>query len=266
MGRESIPSFRSEKIEELFRNRLVHLLARSVLDGNDYTHWLSSAAEIQEAIYRIDTYYEANGSLSMPAEQPMWGLVETRIRESNGSSCFSVWKRFSELRQYSHIESRIHAFDMIDPREFAHIVSLKAADVQIARALIWSYGTAPPQSVLDFWACFDQCGELIEDLADINEDGGDWNFNFWLYSYMAEGDVARSVIASSQILSRKLSALEEAHMNLPTVEGIRCAEVVQKTLRAGRRALSQCGMVFDLVGRGTILRYGEEPGMLGAIA
>jgi len=69
----------------------------------------------------------------------MWELVQSRIRESNASSSFSVWKSFSELRQYGQVETRIHAFDLIDAREFGWIAGLKTADVRIARALIWSY-------------------------------------------------------------------------------------------------------------------------------
>jgi hypothetical protein len=265
MPSKLIPSIHSEKTEELFRNRLVDLLARKVLDGDEYSHWRLSASAIQEAIYRIDTYYESHRTLSIPMEQPMWELVELRIRESNGFSCFSVWKSFSELRQYAHVEARIHSFDMIDSRELANIVSLKASDVRIARALIWSYGATPPQSVLKFWASFDECGELIEDLADITEDGKDWNFNFWLYSYMAEGDVARSIIGASHTLRRKLAALEDAYMKLPDVDRTRFANILQETLRAGGRTLGQCGIVFDRVAHGRVLRYGEE-GVLKAIA
>src|SRR5258706_185727 len=103
----------------------------------------------------------------------MWELVQSRIRESNASSSFSVWKSFSELRRYGQVEARIHAFDLIDPREFAWIASLKTADVRMARALIWSYLCTPPQSVLNFWMTFDECGELIEDLDDVAEDGRD---------------------------------------------------------------------------------------------
>lgn len=260
MRQELIPSICSQKTKELFRSRRVELLAKSVLDEDEYSHWRSSAARIQEGIYALDTYYESHRTLSISAEQPMWELVGAKIRESNGSFCFSVWKSFSELRQYSQVEGRIHSFDIIDAREFSHIVSLKTSDVQIARALIWSY-LAAPRSVLDFWASFDECGELIEDLTDIAEDGKDWNFNFWLYSYMAQGDVAQSIIGASHTLRSKLYALEDSYLRLPDVERARYATVVRRALRAGARTLQQCGVVFNLVANGLILRYGEQRGL-----
>jgi len=254
----STSSAQLDKTAELFRARLVTSLARAALNPDEYLHWSSSAFSIQQAIYRIDTYYESHGSLYLPTERPMWELVESRIKGSNGSMCFSVWKSFSELRKYGHVESRIHAADVIDQRELTHIVSLKASDVRIARALIWSYAATPPPTVLDFWATFDECGELIEDLDDITEDGKDWNFNFWLYSYMAEGNVAKSIAGASQTLRDRLSALEGAFLRLPTGDRYRLANIVRRTLREGRRTLEQSNIVFDLISRGQVLRYGGE--------
>jgi hypothetical protein len=266
MPSKLIQSVHSKKIEDLFRNRLVNPLAQEVLDADEYSHWRLSAAAIQEAIYKIDTYYESYRTLYVSTEQPMWESVESRIKESNGHSSFSMWKSFSELRQYGLLEARIHAFDIIDPREFNQIVSLKSSDVAIARALIWSYAHTPPRSVLNFWSCFDQCGELIEDLADVTEDGRDWNFNFWLYSYMAKRGVGESIIGASQTLRQKLSALEDAYMRLPHADRDRCASVMQQTLRAGRRTINQCGIVFELVAHGTILQYDQEQDVLDGVA
>ena len=136
-------------------------------------------------------------------------------------------------------------------------MSLKSSDVAIARALIWSYGRTPARGVLDFWSCFDQCGELIEDLADITEDGRDWNFNFLLYSYMAKRDVGWSIIGASQTLRRKLLALEDAYMRLPDAERRMFASVLRHTLQVGKGTLEECGIVFDVVANGRVLPYGE---------
>jgi hypothetical protein len=262
---KSTSSISFDKIEDLFRNRLVDLLARSVLDRDELLHWHTSATAIQKAIYRIDSYYETHRTLFVPEEQPMWALVESNIRASNGSTCFSVWKSFSELRDYGQVESRIHDFDIINPRELVRIVGLKSSDVRIARSLIWSYRSVPPKPVLDFWSSFDECGELTEDLADISEDGQDWNFNFWLYSYMAQGDVTRSVVAASETLRLKLSALEDAYMKLPTLERARYKEVMRHTLRNGRGALRNSGIVFTRVAHDLVRRY-DEQGSLEVVA
>lgn len=253
-----IPPKYSQKIDALFNGRLVEQLALAVLNNDQYMHWRMSAMAIQEDIYNIDSYYESHGTLSAPVEQPMWAAVESRIRESNGSGNIIVWRSFEALRQYGQIESRIHAFDQIDPRELSHIAGLKASDVRIARALIWSYGTAVSQSVLDFWASYDECGELIEDLADVVEDGRDWNFNFWLYSYMAGGNVARSIDGASQALGAKLASLEAVYLMLPDTVRYKYADVVKTTLRAGRKTLRQSGTVYDLIAQGGIWRYGEH--------
>lgn len=260
------PTQPCEKTSELFRARLVNPLANALLGKNEFSDWLSSAMAIQDAIYRIDSYYESHRALSLPSEQPMWELVESRIRESNGSSGFLVWKSFSELRRYGQIEARIHAFDVIDQREFSDIASLKTADVRIARALIWSYLAVPSRSVLNFWMAFDECGELIEDLADITEDGRDWNFNFWLYSYMAKGDVTRSLTGASRTLRQKLAALEEAYMKLPNFDRDRFAGVLRRTLTAGAVTLRYSGIVFELLAHGRVLRYGEEQDVLNNAA
>src|SRR5689334_9248338 len=101
MQSELVSSTHFEKTKELFGTRLIDLLAQALLDAGEYVHWRSSARAIQEAIYKIDTYYESHGALSAPAEQLMWKTVESRIKESNGSSCFSVWKSYSQLQQYA---------------------------------------------------------------------------------------------------------------------------------------------------------------------
>lgn len=260
-----IPLKYSQKIDALFQGRQVEQLALAVLDKDQYVHWRISATAIQDAIYSIDSYYESHETLSVPTERPMWDAVESRIRASNGSDNFTVWHSFEGLRQYGRIESRIHVFEQIDPRELSHIAGLKASDVRIARELIWSYGTSVSQSVLDFWASYDECGELIEDLADVKEDGRDWNFNFWLYSYMAGGSVTRSIVGASQALRRKLAALEAAYLMLPDAARYNYAGVMKATLRAGQNTLQQAGTVYDLIAQGRIWRYGEH-GLIEAAA
>jgi hypothetical protein len=266
MKNTSILPKHSKKTDELFHVRLVDPLAQAVLDPNEYHHWLSSAIAIQDAIYQIDSYYESHRTLSLPNEQPMWECVDSRIRGSNGSSSFAVWRSFSDLRRYGQVEARIHSFDLIDAREFADIASLKTADVRIARALIWSYLATPSQSLVDFWTTFDECGELIEDLADIKEDGRDWNFNFWLYTYMAKGNVTQSLIGASQTLRNRLAALEEAYSKLPNVDRDACGGALRQTLRAGAATLKNSGIVFDRLAHGSVWRYGQEREALNVVA
>jgi len=255
-----------EKTGVLFRSRLVDQLAQALLDRDQYSHWFSSATAIQDAIYRIDSYYESNHALLFSHEQPLWESVQLKIRESNGCLSFSVWKDFSDLRRYGKVEARIHEFDLIDPREFGDIARLKTSDVRISRALIWSYLANPPQSVLNFWNTFDECGELIEDLADIHEDGRDWNFNFWLYSYMATGEVSRSHATTSRTLRQKLATLEGAYAKLPNAHRRRCAGPFHQTLTAGAKALRECGIVFDLLTGGRIIHFGDEKRVLEVAA
>ena len=93
------PTDSLRKTDDLFRDRFVTLLAKAVLDREEYSHWRTSAAGIQQAIYSIDTYYELSETVSVTAtEKPLWDLVESRIADANGRVSFSVWKSFSELR------------------------------------------------------------------------------------------------------------------------------------------------------------------------
>jgi hypothetical protein len=252
----------SLKTKHLFEQRHVSLLARSALDIDSYSHWLSTVTAIQDSIYCVDAYYESNRTLSFSDEWPLWELIRSEIRKSNGSASFSVWSDFSDLRRYGGVEARIHEFDLIDPREFGDIVRLKASDVRMARGLIWSYVGTPHRAVLEFWNTFDECGELIEDLADITEDGKDWNFNFWLYSFMAEGDVQRSHAITSATLRRKLAALEESYANLPSEQQDRCANVFKQTLTAGCLTLKNCGIVDNVVKTGRVIRFSEANNLL----
>lgn len=254
------------KTERLFHHRFVTLLARSVLDRDQCVEWWRSAVSIQHAIYSIDAYYELNPTVSAAAERPFWRSIESAIRRSNGGAMFSVWKRLSDLRRYATVEARIHAFDVIDVREFEGIASLKASDVGIARELVWSYGERPARSVYDFWRCLDECAELIEDVADIPEDGRDWNFNFWLYSYLATGNAARSVRGASHALVRRLATLEDAYRGLPLAPRYSFANVFRQTLAAGRSALDQCDVVFTEVASGRLLQYGTQEAAIARAA
>lgn len=259
----------SDKISSLFRDRGVIRLAEATLAPDEYAHWHATAVDIQTKIYDIDTYYESSTEISVAFQKSLWTSVVSAVTASHGAVDYVVWQSFSDLREYADVELRIHAYDSIDPREFGRIVMLKCSDVAIARALICCYNRRAGRSTREFWSCFDQCGELIEDLADVAEDGRDWNFNFWLYSYMADRGASSAPEGASATLKRKLSALEEAYAKLPCGERQRLEGVLRDMLRAGLRTLREFPRVYRVIASGAVKRYWElqsEARVLGVLA
>lgn len=237
----------STKIHALFEHRRVRLLARE-LDAESFAVWEKEATVIQQAIYVLDTYYETSPNLLQACEAPMWQGVINAITASRGSADAIVWSAFAALQRYATVERRIHAFDSIDVQEFGRVVDLKCADVRIARALIWDHaGQYPDRAEMAFWNLYDQCWELIEDVLDLDEDGGDWNFNFWLYLLMSGQAPDGGVVEVAALLERKLSELEELSMTARPHLRRLCHEELSRTKVVGARTLRICDRITGQV-------------------
>jgi len=249
----------AQKIELLFRDRGVFSLAKATLAPDEYAHWRATAAEIQKRIYAIDTFYEVSADVSETSQIPLWAAVASALQVSGAPAEYAVWKSFADLHEYAAVESRIHAEDPIHPSEFGQIAALKCSDVTIARSLIWTYEQRPGRATREFWSCIDQCGELVEDLADVAEDGHDWNFNFWLYSFMASRGASLSVEGAAAALSSRLSSLEAAYARLSCSEQQELQTVLTSTFSSGRRTLRKFHSVHQLIASGSVEQYKNLP-------
>ena len=204
-----------KKSISLFEKRGVYSLARLVLCPEKFNLWLKHALKVQTAIYVVDNHFENTEHILSLDLCHMWNEVENALSSGEMKPIDRCWSSLKKLRDYEKIEQRIHEKDVINPREYERIVSLKTSDVSISRALIWSYKTCMSNGQeQDYWSLFDECGELIEDIQDLSEDGTDWNFNFWLYTFMAGSSVLPGAFAACKILQKKLCELEIAYSKL----------------------------------------------------
>jgi len=255
----SIPNH-YEKSLRLFSQRGVLELGRHVLRVERANTWLQHILSIQEAIYRIDDYFEDNKELSYQALKRMWNDVETAISEADVLPIEHCWTSFCRLRLYESTEKRIHEGDLIDPREYQQIVSLKVSDVAIARSLIWSYaGYTPSNQDYRFWSIFDECGELIEDLQDLAEDVACWNFNFWLYTYMAGGPLISGALSAEDTLRQRLHQLELAYSQLSGESVQASKSPFPKMMKAGKRTLNVEWPARLISIRSRLQRYSQVP-------
>jgi hypothetical protein len=137
-------------------------------------------------------------------------------------------------------------------------LSLKCSDVRVARGLISSYsGRFIGAAEAAFWRSYDECWELIEDLEDLAEDGGDWNFNFWLYSFMSGGSADRGVAVVSDLLRRGLVDLQSISSRVCATPPL-AAQAVNHTLRAGDMVLRNRGRVFAAIAAGSVTPYPDR--------
>lgn len=226
------------KIDLLFRDRHVEQLAKGLLAPDAYEDWAATARAIQRAIYDIDQFYEASVRVESDSESPYWCRIREAISASSvENSSDLVWKHFSDLEQYAHVERRTHELDLLCESEFERITLLKCADVAIARGLIWGYLQNPPSAVTEYWSLFDRCGELIEDIQDLNEDLFDWNFNFWLYSRKAGLSAHKSIGASRRALLLLLTELEQAFGAVPDAMRDNVKIITDRMLSRGKSVL-----------------------------
>jgi hypothetical protein len=247
------------KSYDLFQKRRVLELAKSHLSPEAYDEWLARTLSVQLSIYGLDLYYEQCATLCPGEERPLWQQLENELNLDRHPSNEFLWAGFADLQAYAEVESRLHQFEAVDIREFAAVAQLKCADVRMARGFIWSYGSRPSNSrILRYWNLYDQCWELIEDILDIGEDGTDWNFNFWLYSFMAGGDPVASVMASCRVLWMKLAQLEDAYYRLPTEHLSVMAGSFRATSFATTLAKRCQRRVLSAISHGKVLRFGEQ--------
>lgn len=247
------------KAQALLMQREVIPVAHSELDPDAFADWAREAAAVQEAIYRIDLYYERSAQIEAVTEAPMRSVVERRLCAGPGVGSPGIWSAFDDLRRYADAEHRVHVMDPIDSREFGTILSLKCADVRIARTLIWSYSRrALGAGEIAFWNLYDQCWELIEDLEDLDEDGKDWNFNFWLYPFMSGGSAVAGVESVAGLLRRKLVELQDAHQRLPTGSRPLYQGRLARTLSTAAAVERLRGRVLAAIAAGNVVPFAER--------
>ncbi len=248
-----------DKTLALFQARLVLPLARTQLDPNAFDEWFAHACSVQQAIYEIDHYYERSALIENDTEAALWKDVDRHVASGAAVPGALVFSALHDLRCYAEAELRLHVLDPIDPREFDTILRLKCSDVRMARGLIWSYGRhVPGVSECRFWSLYDQCWELIEDLEDLDEDGRDWNFNFWLYLFMSGRSAPIGVDSAARLLRRKLAELEDAGNRVPT--GIRslCQAALTRTLSAGEAAERLRGLALKAITNGHVVPFAQQ--------
>lgn len=249
----------SAKISALFTYREIFRVAKYTLPKDHLKHWCVTACAIQSHIYQLDFCYEQSEKIQRPEEDLLWSGLENCIRTGEGSRSESLWSGLADLRLYSEVESRIHAFDLIDVREFATVVRLKCADVRMARSLIGFYARSPFSSRLSrFWDLYDQCWELLEDLTDVGEDGLDWNFNFWLYAFMSGQDMLAGCLAAAITLRGKLYQLEQAYCGLPSVEQVHVTQSFRRTVSCGAWWLNRWWLPMRAIRGGIVRRFSEQ--------
>jgi len=241
--------------------RYVFSAARRELAADAFSAWRQEVVAVQNEIYRIDGYYEQHTRIETAREAPMWCAVEDLLRSGVGGENARVFSALADLRRYADVERRIHVMDLIDAREFETILTLKCADVRIARTLISSYaGRTPEIAELTFWSCYDECWELIEDLQDLDEDGHDWNFNFWLYLFMSKQPARAGVEAAAELLRRKLVALQDIYQRMSLPARYLCQAPLMKTLAVAASMRSPERRVLGAIANGDVLPFRELGG------
>lgn len=247
------------KAVALFEQRRIGCFAAAYLEKDVHEQWRRHAIALQAAIYSLDSYYEGTPTIEPLQTRPLWQQVELLLPHGPLHTDL-VLEGFDDLRRYASAEDRIHAFDTIDHRECPSILQHKCADVRMARSLVWHFAALGPRSSASvfFWQRFDECRELIEDLQDLHEDGRDWNFNFWLYWYMAGLDIERGLTYITGILRRKLHDLESAYARLGSIEQALHWGDVKRTMRDGATTLRRSRSLRALLATGAVGRYGEQ--------
>jgi hypothetical protein len=226
-----------QKTTDLFEDRFVLHGAQHHLSGSDYSAWFKDAVSIQLLIYELDFCYEQALVVDPTQEAPLWRLLADLLSHAPCSNRDLLLANLHDLKAYAVTEARIHAFDLIDPKEFDNIVRLKCADVRIARSSGWLYaGFVLNKSLLRYWEMYDEAWELIEDLVDLGEDGLDWNFNFWLYRYMADAAGECGAAGVAPVLARRLRSLVDAYSDLSADMRSSLGISFRRTLDAGNWA------------------------------
>jgi hypothetical protein len=246
------------KSYDLFAKRGVIALAHCLLSREKYEEWFGQALSLQLTIYGLDLYYEGHAKIRSAEEDLLWERVERELRSGWRPNNDLLWESFADVQLYADVERRIHEGDPIDLREFAYIARLKCADVRMARGLIWMFNGEVDPRALRYYGIYDQCWELIEDVFDIEEDGVDWNFNFWLYAFMAGKDPKVGISAARQVLWLKVAELEEAYSRLPSQLSDAMSGSYHSTILAATLAGRCRRRVFAAISRGRVVRFGEQ--------
>jgi hypothetical protein len=105
---------------------------------------------------------------------------------------------------------------------------------------------------------YDECWELIEDLADLDEDGEDWNFNFWLYPFMSGQSATLGVESVTELLLHKLNGLQNACQRLPINSMPLYKRLLARTLSTAKTVVHHRGRVFAAIARGSVMPFANR--------
>lgn len=151
----------------------------------------SHLVAVQETIYRLDKYGESHWAIENTKINGIWHDIHGAISDADTKMLARphVIRSLNELRSYQDIEIALRFG--IDPLavDISNFYYLKSCDLRLCRTLATEHlGLKSPRlAEFQLWRVHDICGEIKDDLDDLEEDTSTFNCNRFLISILKRG-------------------------------------------------------------------------------
>lgn len=133
---------------------------------------------IQREVYELDLLGESTWRIDKRDLDAAWIPIYRRTQEAFGLDHDSIEQLFVPMKRYQDVELCLRRGISPLVRPIGLHYRLKKCDVQIQRELLMAYaGVRVDENVWRLWSSFDVVTEMVDDLADVAEDGFSFNCN-----------------------------------------------------------------------------------------
>lgn len=181
-----------KKIEDLFETRkLWRWLALRGADAKMREAMRPLLIGIQNSIYLLDEYGESHWQITQGKLDDIWSGIFDAIGEAGAGILHraEVIKCLMELKEYQDIEVALRHGANPARVKISQFYYLKSCDLRLCRtiAMVSIPIGRPNSSETHQWFLHDVCGEICDDLDDMEEDLETWNCNRFMASIGTRG-------------------------------------------------------------------------------
>jgi hypothetical protein len=180
--------FLPNKTSALFQKRMLHEHMKFAgVKPRDQTELLAALGNLQESIYRLDSYSERVWNVERPILDDLWGFIYDTIGLF-GLSRREAGELSSQIQIYQNIELALRSGISASTVSIEKFYVTKTCDVRLSRLLIEKHAERKESTILNpMWHCFDTISEVLDDLEDIKEDQTTFNCNRFIILYYEKG-------------------------------------------------------------------------------
>ncbi|MDX1476870.1 MAG: hypothetical protein R3301_04155 [Saprospiraceae bacterium] len=176
----------TKKINDLFTYRRIPYMLKLAGIPKD-SPFVKQLMDLQQAIYALDEYLEANWQVKKSALDKHWKEINRQLR-AFGLNRYQVVAFRKDIERYQSYELEMRDGRMPTRRPFKTTYGAKTCDVRLIRKLIYHEAPDLSKRIRETdWRPYDLITEVNDDINDVYEDLSKYNGNRFLISLLTRG-------------------------------------------------------------------------------